>query len=379
MRNMIPILLSTVVLSGCMTTGNSSATSSPNPIRFPTDLFAEQIKGKQCVVKPLQSVNTRDIAKINADELFANDTSLTVSHDELSDKWAELLRKTYKAEATNNDILANEVVSELVYIATSRALLNTTNKGNGDCWTNGNKKSKCTNHTPQHTSFTFNAMIFSAIILREHMSTAERNELTEYFNIAYKKYIKPQALESLNQAGFYEWGDGGIGVLAYAHWTNDHNLAYKEIIRRKHSIVRKIESKGYLNNNSYRGNRGYWYHTLGADSIFGYALLARSYGIDLFKDEYVGPELRNLALKVLEGDVDYNEFTRIGTRGKNVSKDPGDARPHMHQMAVSLPSIMAREFGMAVTPRYSYTSKVKWETIDKFIGFNASCYYSSNK
>ncbi len=49
----------------------------------------------------------------------------------------------------------------------------------------------------------------------------------------------------------------------------------------------------------------------------------------------------------------------------------------MHQMAVLLPSIMASEFGMAVNPRPDYKRKVKYESIDKFIGFNADCYYSS--
>ena len=42
---------------------------------------AEQIKGKQCVVKPLQSVNTRDIAKINADELIKEEATKVIKKE----------------------------------------------------------------------------------------------------------------------------------------------------------------------------------------------------------------------------------------------------------------------------------------------------------
>jgi hypothetical protein len=379
MKKIIPLVLSSVVLTGCMTA--HGFTHETNPIHFPKDLFAEQIKGNQCVAKKHQRVgdiDVNDIAKINANKLFANDNSLSVSHDELSYKWAELLRLTYQAEATSNKSLAKDVVNSLVYIAKAEALLSTTHRGDGECWKNGNKNAKCIHHTPQHTSFTFNAMMFSAIILKEHMSDSEIKILNKYFKKAYNDFVSPLANQSLHNNGFYEWGDGGIGVLAYAHWTNNHKLAYREIKQRRSKMLKVITKEGYIDNNSYRGNRGYWYHTLGANSMYGYALLAKSYGVDLFRDEYLGPYFKQLALKVLEGDIDIKSFDNIGFRGKNVSRDPKDARRHMHQLAVSLPTIMESEFGMAVNPRYSYTRKVKWESIDRFIGFNASCYYSSN-
>lgn len=382
MKKIIPLVLSSVVLTGCMT-AHGSLTHETNPIHFPKDLFAEQIKGDQCVAKRHRkhggNGDINDIAKINANKLFANDNSLTVSHGELSKKWAELLRLTYQAEATSDKRLAEDVVNSLVYIAKAEALLSTTKRGDGQCWKNGDKNAKCIHHTPQHTSFTFNAMIFSAIILKEHMTDAEVKILNKYFETAYNDFIDPLADNSLQDDGFYEWGDGGTGVLAYAHWTNNHKLAYREIKQRRSKMLRVITRKGYIDNNSYRGNRGYWYHTLGANSMYGYALLAKSYGIDLFKDEYLGPAFRKLALKVYEGDVDITSFDNIGFLGRNVSRDPKDARRHMHQMAVSLPTVMASEFGMAVSPRPDYQKKVKWESIDRFNGFNASCYYSSNK
>ena len=79
----------------------------------------------------------------------------------------------------------------------------------------------------------------------------------------------------------------------------------------------------------------------------------------------------------MEGDQDYSSFKKLGTRGNNVSRDPKDAKPHMHQLAVSLPTIMLKEFGMWANNSYTYNRLVKYESIDKFIGFNADCYYSS--
>ena len=107
------------------------------------------------------------------------------------------------------------------------------------------KNAICQHHTPQHTSFTFNAMMFSAIILKEHINESDKKILSKYFTKAYKRFVKPLALGSLKDDGFYEWGDGGIGVLAYAHWTNDKNLAYKEIKRRRNSMIKKI-TKGAI-------------------------------------------------------------------------------------------------------------------------------------
>tara|TARA_B100001287_G_scaffold275255_1_gene282428 strand:- start:1644 stop:2927 length:1284 start_codon:yes stop_codon:yes gene_type:complete len=376
MKKIVPLILSTVLLTGCMT-AHSGSLDAKNPINFPDDLLVDQIKGKQCVVAKTEGLPPKDLAKINANKLFENDTSLTVNHDGLSDRWSELLRQTYKAEATNNKRLAQDVVATLVYIAKAEALLSTRKFGNSGCWGDGDKNATCHNHTPQHTSFTFMAMMYSAIILKEHMTENDQQILSKYFKKAYNKFVKAYASASLHDNGFYEWGDGGMGVLAYAHWTNDKNLAYKEIKIRRNSMLKTITKDGYINNNSFRGNRGYWYHTLGANSMFGYAIMARSFGVDLFKDEYLGPKLKLVALRTLEGNQDYSTFKNLKSRGNNASLDSEDARPHMHQMAVSLPSIMASEFGMAVNPRPDYKRKVKYESIDKFIGFNADCYYSS--
>ena len=183
----------------------------------------------------------------------------------------------------------------------------------------------------------------------------EEEILDQYFSKTYRKYTKPLTNSQIKNDGYYEFGGHGLGVLAYANWTRDAKLAKRAIGKMRKKIRKVITRKGYIDNNSYRGVRAYWYHTLGADSIYGYAAVARAHGVDFFADPKVGPELRNLAGATLEGAVDYEKFVSKGTRGKNYSKDPKDARLHMHQLAVSLPTFI--KDGIEVPTAYDRLSR----------------------
>lgn len=354
----------------------TSSVASAQEITFPSDFFAERIAGKSCITK-LHPYDEKDIAFMNADKLFENDTSLTVNHDELSYRWANILSKTYTAVASKDTYLAKEVVKTLVHIAENNALLSTKTNGNGNCWAGGDKNSKCAYHTKQHAGFTVIAMLYSGIILKEYMTAEEIELLDNYFEKAYKKFINPLATEPLRSPGIYEFADYGLGVLAYAHWTSDERLAKKEIDRRYKSFLNKIEKTGFIDNNSYRGNRGYWYHTLGAESVFSYALVAREFGYDWFTDSKMGPRLRALADTVSKGDEDYNLFASLPTRGNNASKDPGDARPWMHQLSISLPITLLEEYQINSGTHPKYLSLSKHETVNRFSGFNSACFYTS--
>jgi len=379
-------------LSACQTTGEDLLNSAPNnrtltnvvesKISLPKDFFTESIGGKSC-----QSSRNFDTGVAYIKELAtlgpnwnAKGNSLTVDHDDMSKRWATLLELSYTAAAANNAEQSKKLIRTLVYLAENKLLLDAlkTNQIKSRCYGgSGNVKAKCPYHIPQHTSFTFTAMLNAANILDEHTTQQERSVLEPYFASAYANYLQPLASSGLRSLSFYEFGDGGLGVLAYARFTNDKALAEKEIGSRKKSLLRVINDEGYIDNNSYRGVRAYWYHTLGANSAYGYALVAREFGIDFFRDPILGPKLKSLAKKITEGAIDYNKFILKGTRGTNHSKDPKDARSHMHQLAVSLPIILKQEFGIDVPLSSAYTRKGKNETIDRIIGFNAGCYYAS--
>ena len=49
--------------------------------------------------------------------------------------------------------------------------------------------------------------------------------------------------------------NGGTSILAYASWTNNKELAAKEIDHRFKEMDRLFYEDGYINNNSFRGSR----------------------------------------------------------------------------------------------------------------------------
>ncbi|MGB3313602.1 MAG: alginate lyase family protein, partial [Albidovulum sp.] len=291
-----------------------------------------------------------------------------------------LLGVSLGVAARNDAAGARNIIATLVGLAQSQALLSVMSVSQAqrvNCWSGGNKNSVCPYHVVQHSGYSGIAMIISASVLEEHISSGDRAILTKYFTALYKKFIAPLSANGLRADGLYEFADYGIGVLAYARWTGNSGLASSEIRARKRAFEKKIEANGLIDNNSFRGYRGYWYHTLGAESALGYALVARRFGVDLFRDKSLGPRLKNLAIQTVRGAQDYAAFRSIPPKGNNAIRDPGDEIPHMHQFAVNLPSIIAKEYGLQVPIQKAYRSKGRSETISKLIGFNADCYYGS--
>lgn len=376
-----------VFLSACQTTSvvpsNTPASNTgASKVGLPKDFFVESISGPTC-----QSTRNFEAGNAYVKQLHelgpnwnANGNSLTVDHDEMSRRWAVLLELSYSAAAAKKLHQSKELIRTLVYLADGKLLLDAlqTSQIKSRCYT-GQKgvKAKCPYHIPQHTSFTFTAMLNAANVLEEYLTREDRKILDPYFASAYSKFLRPLSSDGLRSKAFYEFGDGGLGVLAYARYTKNKSLAEREILDRKSSLIRVINEDGYIDNNSYRGGRAYWYHTLGANSVYGYALVAREFGIDFFRDPVLGEKLKALAEKIVEGAVDYKKFVSKGIRGTNHSKDPKDARLHMHQMAVSLPRILKQEFGIDIPLSPAYQSKGRNETIDRIIGFNSDCYYDS--
>lgn len=379
----------------CAISGNNEAKyktkslgleTSKNPISFPSDFIAEDISGESCTKYYYPSRIDEDLQFI--EELrFQNDrnlrqgTSLTVKHDYLSRRWAKLLGITYGVASANNEQDARKIVKSLVLLAEEDTLLDSLKPYETigqPCWKGGDKNAPCAFHTSQHAGFTFIAMLYSAVILEEYISPEERIVLDRYFEKTYGLFIKPMAYKGKGpNKGFYEFADYGLGVLAYANYTNNHELAYREIIYRKAQLDWLITQDGYIDNNSYRGVRSYWYHTLGVESALGYALVAREHGVDFFKDPVLGHKLCLLAEKTVEGAADYDKFMSKGYRGFNYSTDTKDKREHMHQLAVGLPLMIRKEFGITVPVSARYKKLSREETIDRLIGFNSDCYYSS--
>ena len=361
-------------------------------LKFPRDFFVDEIHGEACHQHPSTSdfddqwEYISELSEIDGSKFNEDGTSLSVKHDELSERWANLLDLTYHAAATGDAARARRMVELLVYLAEKETMFSTPKLNElkkGKCWKDGNTKAKCPTHTTEHASHYFMAYVYAAIVLREHMSDAEEVLLDEYIERSFRDYVRPVARMLQKGSGFYSFAHNRLGVLAYANWRNDARLAKKDIRATKKIISRIVNRKGYIDNNSYRGVRAYWYHTMGADNILAYAVVAREHGVNLFEDRKIGPKLKALADATLEGGVDLEKFMSKGSRGtkysKNYSTDPKDARPHMHQLAVSLPMFVLLEFGIEVPTAAKYDRLVRRETVDRFVGFNAACYYASKE
>ncbi|WP_319545298.1 hypothetical protein [Ruegeria conchae] len=372
-------ILSVFVVSSIIATS-----ASAQNVTFPTDFFAERLQGSACSKFFSSSRLNSDIKMISAlsSASMTSTNSLNVNHDAFSKRWTKLLEVSYGAAAKGDATAGKKIMATLVSLAQANALLNAPSYNSArkvQCWKGGRSDRPCPLHVVQHTGYTGVAMLYSAIVLEEFATPDQKRILDTYFDKIYKKFISPLASNGSRSDGLYEFGDYGLGVLAYARWKRDARLAKSEIRKRRSSFIKKIDAQGMLKENSFRGYRGYWYHTLGAESAFGYALVARSFGTDFFKDAKLGPRFQNLANQTVSGGRSYSDFREraLQKSPKNAIKDPNAEIPHMHQFAVGLPIILKREYGYGVTTASAYKSKGRLETISKITGFNADCYYSS--
>ena len=145
---------------------------------------------------------------------------------------------------------------------------------------------------------------------------------------------------------------------------------------RRRDFLKYIEASGYIDQNSYRGVRGFWYHTYGLDPALSYALIAREWGVDYFRDPTLGPRLRAAIEKTALGITDYAAFRSVGNRGSDFSTDPNDAKAHVHQLALNLYPIAAREFGIQMPRDRRFEELSRLESYSQTSGMLAACYYS---
>lgn len=368
------------------------AVAAPAPSRaqnmtLPEDLIAERLQGQACARFFSPGRLDRDlrfVAQMKGMRLRSTN-SLTFTGDlsRISKHWTRLLGVSYGAAARGDQRAAQKIIGVLVDFAQSNAFLDGPSIGQArksPCWDGGNAGSVCLWHVISGYTDTSIALIASAVVLEEHMTAAQKSVLDAYFKKLYRRLIAPMSAEFTRSEGIYGMGgDFGFGVLAYARWTRDARLAAKELRTRRGAFSRKIGVDGMIANNSYRGYRGYWYHTLGAEMALSYALVARRFGVDFFNDRKLGPKLRSLAIRTVNGNNDYAAFLAqsLTKRRDNAIRSKADEIPHMHQMAVNLPAMLRQEYGWRVRPAAAYRSKGKEETISQFSGFNVDCYYGS--
>ena len=172
--------------------------------------------------------------------------------------------------------------------------------------------------------------------------------------------------------------NGLTGILIYSSWKEDDKLAAKTINKVFNMIDDLFYEDGYINNNSFRGYRGQWYHSYGLNSALGFVYVAKLWGADvpdnIQKKLIKSSEVANLAI------LDWEKFKeRKYTGGENLNKisDPKNAIKHSHQEAYSLSKLMELVTNIKLEKDIAYLYKMRanqdYNGLDRLVGFNANC------
>lgn len=191
------------------------------------------------------------------------------------------------------DIQANKAIDLMVSWAEAEIIMDTTSvqqikdmikSGSfSSCYQGkGKEGAKCYWHAAQEAARYAGQFNISANLVKPYMNDKERELIENYLDSMYKKYIQPWYVTSgagdkSIDHGFYQMGHGAISVLAYAHWKNDKKLAIYAFKTAMKHINALILEGGFINNNSFRGVRGYWYHGTALNNMLAMVALAEKY------------------------------------------------------------------------------------------------------
>ena len=365
---------------------NVLAKTTGKDITFANHFFTEEVK--QCDAMPNNTFSSKflleDFQNILgfdwSEEHTKNGTSLDSGQAMIGPvkKWKVA---THNALVNNNEANIQIAIDLAVDLAEANQLYNTINRAELQhkpmCWENSDPNAPCYYHEYQGAMHFFGHYLTNVIKLKSSMTKAEIAIIDKYVDGMWKRFMKPDVWGK-KDSGFYQFANGGMTTLTYAAWTGDKKLAAKEINFRFKELSKLILDDGYINNNSFRGSRAQWYHSLGVQSALGYVYIAKLWGAEvppkLQKKLTASAELVNLAI------VDWDKFKSRKWHAKvrnAVSKDL--ARKFTHQHAYGIAVMMKEVTGVKFDPTRSDDMHASMrmfhvrEGIDEITGFNALC------
>jgi hypothetical protein len=354
-------------------------------IKFPGKFYTNKIE--TCTAMP-DSTFELDFYKKRVEGLIgydwhadhqANSNSLVVNHDNITVPIKVFLAATHNAigkDEKGNIEIAKKL---LVDLAKANTLYDSISieglKSKPKCWANNDPNSPCWYHEYEFARGVFSNYMIGSLWLKSELTKDEYKIVNKYIKKMYKKFLKPVEFKK-QDAGIYQMANGGASTLVYASWTNNKKLAAKEINFRFKEFDKLIYDDGYINNNSFRGYRGQWYHSYGLNITLGYVYVAELWGAKipekLKKKVINSAKVANLAI------TDWKKFKSREFKGKNRNKisDPSNAIKHTHQMAIAIDKLMEVVTGIKLENDPVYLQKRKMhlkDGIDDLIGFNPNC------
>ena len=382
MKNILGIIVLSLLFSE-----NTYAKVKSKDITFPGKFYTKEIKSCSALpnnvkfdnaetFKTIEDVVGFDWAKFHTE----TGTSLIVNHDVITVPGKLMLTAIQHAIANNNQTNLDMGKDLLLRIAKADTLYNSISyeelQKKPRCWVNNDPDSPCWYHEFEFAGQTFGNFMIAAIYLKSEFNEKELKEMNRYIDKMYKKFLKPIQFRK-NDKGFYAMANGGLSTLVYASWTNNKKLAAKEINHTFNEIDRLFYKDGYINDNSFRGLRGQWYHSYGVNIALGYVYIAKLWGAKV--PEKVQNKLVNSAKVVNLAITDPDKFAeRKNPNGKarNRIKNKNSATPHTHQMAIAIDTLMEIVAGIELEHDPIYLSKRKMhipDGTDDLIGFNPNC------
>ena len=382
MKNILGIIVLSLLFNG-----NAYAKVKSKDITFPGKFYTKEIKSCSALpnnvkfdnaetFKTIEDVVGFDWAKFHTE----TGTSLIVNHDVITVPGKLMLTAIQHAITNKNQSNLDRGKDLLLRIAKADTLYNSISyeelQKKPRCWVNNDPDSPCWYHEFEFAGQTFGNFMIAAIYLKSEFNKKELKEINRYIDKMYKKFLKPIQFRK-NDKGFYAMANGGLSTLVYASWTNNKKLAAKEINHTFNEIDSLFYKDGYINDNSFRGLRGQWYHSYGVNIALGYVYIAKLWGAKV--PEKVQNKLVNSAKVVNLAITDPDKFAeRKNPNGKarNRIKNKNSATPHTHQMAIAIDTLMKIVAGIELEHDPIYLSKRKMhipDGTDDLIGFNPNC------
>ena len=383
MKNILGIIVLSLLFSG-----NAYAKVKSKDITFPGKFYTKEIKSCSALpnnvkfdnaetFKTIEDVVGFDWAKFHTE----TGTSLIVNHDVITVPGKLMLTAIQHAIANNNQTNLDMGKDLLLRIAKADTLYNSISyeelQKKPRCWVNNDPDSPCWYHEFEFAGQTFGNFMIAAIYLKPEFNEKELIEMNRYIEKMYKKFLKPIQFRK-NGKGFYAMANGGLSTLVYASWTNDKKLAAKEINHTFNEIDRLFYKDGYINDNSFRGGRGQWYHSYGVNIALGYVYIAKLWGAEV--PEKVQSKLVNSAKVVNLAITNHDKFAERKNpnglaRNRITSKE--NTQLHTHQMAIAIDTLMEIVVGIKLEhdPKYLQLRN-KFHApqgTDDLIGFNPNC------
>ena len=382
MKYSLRILFVFILLSG-----NAFAKVKSKDISFPGKYYTKEIKTCSAIPKDKSFSNKSTIDTVRSVVGFdwsAHHTkysnSILVDHTAITKPIKVMIAASHIAIGEKNQINVNIAKDLLLEIAKANTLYNSISykelKKKGKCWKDNNPKAPCWYHEYEFAGQWFGNYMISAVMLKSELNKEEFKIVNNYIKKMYKKFLKPIQFKK-NDKGFYAMANGGLSTLVYASWTEDKKLAANEINHTLKQIDKLFYDDGYINDNSFRGLRGQWYHSYGVDIALGYIYIAELWGANVPKN--IHEKLSNSAKVVNLAITDPEKFLeRKNPNGlaRNRITDPKKATPHTHQMAIAIDTLMEIVTGIKLEHDPIYIRKRKMHTpdgIDDLIGFNPNC------